>query len=235
MNVDRLRTSAERVLRVAWSDLPLSRTDVLADAAARLWWRHHDDSAEADFYRTSLAYACHQLDRATGDQSAYDALADVLHGRRVETVLDFGCGIGQVGYHLIDRGFIVDFADLDTPAFRICADYGAASHSNFVTLPEGLSQCPRYDAILLLDVLEHTPDPLDLWQHLAASHLSSQGVIAAIPTFGSSTEQGVRMRPEHLASNDRYWGSWTEQLRSAAGWTPVAEAAGATVYGRLDQ
>jgi SAM-dependent methyltransferase len=228
-----LRYATESVLKVPWHRLPLAGSQELADAAARLWWKVYGDRDEADFYRTSFSYALEQIDRASANQSGYAGLGNWLRTHGLQNILDYGCGVGQVGFYFSSLGFRVDFADLDTPAFRIgraYSDLAMGSDSHFITLPDDTFP-QRYDVILLLDVLEHVVKPLDLIEHLQMDALNPGGVIVAIPSFGSSELDGVRMRPQHLASNDVYWGNWNVQLQRELGLVTIATFNGTSVYG----
>lgn len=224
MNRELFREATEKILRIPWERIPLLGTDVLADCAARLWWDKHTDPVE--FYRTSFMYCCHQIDRATGSQDPWQWLADKAREAGHITVLDYGCGIGQVGWFFQEQGFQVKFDDLDSPAFAICKEYGRMLGYSEPTVES-------FDLILCFDVLEHVVDPVSTMTGLA-ERLSPEGWLVTLPTFGSSFhEDGTRMRPEHLAENDRYWGTWDLTVDREVPELRIKEARGGTrIYER---
>jgi len=94
-----------------------------------------------------------------------------------DSVLDYGAGIGKVFEPIFGRVDIkVSLADIDCPVFDFVKwKYGDKAH--FITV--GLDNKPLkavYTHIACLDVLEHIPDPLPVFEHLV-EHLAEGGYL----------------------------------------------------------
>jgi len=78
--------------------------------------------------------------------------------RRGQTVLDLGCGSGDVGAYLIEAGITVDGVEINEERAAI-----ARTRLRRVAVGRAGEQVtgldPRYDAALLIDVIEHIVDP----------------------------------------------------------------------------
>lgn len=75
------------------------------------------------------------------------------------TVLDYGCGPGHLVPHLLDAGFAVQGADIahDTMGSAVSLS-GRKNFLGFVTIDELLTQGAKFDAIFLIEVVEHLDD-----------------------------------------------------------------------------
>jgi 2-polyprenyl-3-methyl-5-hydroxy-6-metoxy-1,4-benzoquinol methylase len=75
------------------------------------------------------------------------------------TVLDYGCGPGHLLPHLLDAGFVVQGADItrETMGSAVTLD-GRKGFLGFATIDELLSAPQRFDAVFLLEVVEHLDD-----------------------------------------------------------------------------
>ncbi len=94
-------------------------------------------------------------------------------GRRV---LDVGCGSGELGHTLEQRGHHVTGVDRREPEFPL-SEFVEADISSGLPIEED----QPFDVILFADVLEHVPDPLALLRQ-AVSHLAPHGtVIVSLP------------------------------------------------------
>lgn len=102
------------------------------------------------------------------------------HVSTSEVLLDIGCGAGVLVAHLRRRGFECDGADLGQPA-RVIP--GAAGHlhlgQDVFALPEQYRR--RVTAILLLDVLEHLPDPAAFLRRCDEAFESARLVFLTVP------------------------------------------------------
>jgi GT2 family glycosyltransferase/2-polyprenyl-3-methyl-5-hydroxy-6-metoxy-1,4-benzoquinol methylase len=154
--------------------------DYLGDAYDRrkLWnyrreVEQEEESAanEREFFRTSEAYLYDLTVFAlSGTKLPYhgDLERIVPPGSRL---LDYGCGIGSDGLHLLQRGYDVEFADFDNPSARYLRwrlqrrGIAADVHDVERDVPSG------FDAVYCFDVIEHVDDPLaflaQLEQHAA--------------------------------------------------------------------
>lgn len=102
------------------------------------------------------------------------------HVSSSDVLLDIGCGAGVLVAHLRRRGFDCEGADLGKPA-RVIP--GAEGHlrlgQDVFELPETY-RC-RITAILLLDVLEHLPDPAAFLRRCDEAFASARLVFLTVP------------------------------------------------------
>ena len=108
--------------------------------------------------------------------SSHSQLLDMV-GPPKQRVLDIGCGKGELGHALSQRGHHVVGLDQYPPAEQLDAFYEA---NLFDGLPDEVIG-ERFDTILFADVLEHLPDPEVLLSQ-AAGLLSEGGkVLVSLP------------------------------------------------------
>jgi len=95
-------------------------------------------------------------------------LREYLGKYGIETVLDYGCGIGTQGLSLAEAGAEVTLMDIEGPVWDY-AQWRARKHGLFNKV-RWLPLAPMmddYDLILCIDVVGHVPDPFRLLQELA--------------------------------------------------------------------
>jgi len=101
-------------------------------------------------------------------------------------ILEIGCGIGTFSHWLMQLGFEVTATEL-SPAWRayISAKLGL-DVSDYApnTRPE---RAGRFDAVVMMDVLEHIPDPHSLFQALANELKKSGAFMAQLPAYMEKT------------------------------------------------
>jgi SAM-dependent methyltransferase len=130
-------------------------------------------------------------------------------------VLEIGCGRGVVVNELRERGVDcigVELAPVDVPpSLRTVINAG----TDFRNLPESLRA--SIDAILILDVLEHVPDPQIFLKEVQSSFPNAEFLISTVPA-----------RAELWSNYDEYYGHYVryscESLRTLiveSGYTPV--------------
>lgn len=91
-------------------------------------------------------------------------------------VLDVGCGQGELGHLLKQKGHYVQGVDWAPPKFEldafVQADIGAG-------LPKSISG--PFDVVILADVLEHMPEPLRLLQDVRERLAPGGAVLVSLP------------------------------------------------------
>ena len=161
-------------------------------------WRSQDrSSAEGirDFYTTSFGYIFTLLWLSSARYPIRDAAAvravEVMAGDKEFAILDYGCGLGNVGFSLASRGYQVTFADLDTLTFEFiewrCQKYSI--NADFITLPCDIQK--SFDMIICLEVLEHLRDPKELLENFSRM-LNCEGRMII------SESMGDRSNPLHV-------------------------------------
>lgn len=96
-------------------------------------------------------------DKTQAEYSSHALALQVLKKRQAQKVLDIGCGLGYVAARCEQSGMQVTGVDCVTPLPGSMTEFHAANLERD-TLPVSIT---GFDAILLLDVIEHLADPED--------------------------------------------------------------------------
>ena len=139
-------------------------------------------------------------------EASHRPFVEALRAHRTDgRLLDLGCALGFLLGVAREAGFEAYGLDLNEAAVADARrEFGDRVHAG--RLDDAAFPGVRFDAITLIDVLEHVPDPEALLETLAA-RLAPDGVIAAVlPDAGSVTARLFGRRwphynPEHLF----YW------------------------------
>ncbi|HEX6277844.1 MAG TPA: bifunctional glycosyltransferase/class I SAM-dependent methyltransferase [Polyangiaceae bacterium] len=100
-----------------------------------------------------------------------------LVGPSPRRVLDIGCGQGELGHALVQRGHTVTGIDYRPPHFPL-DEFIESDLSN--GLPP-ISVDRKFDVILLADVLEHLADPLSLLRQAVARLADGGSILVSLP------------------------------------------------------
>jgi len=131
-------------------------------------------------------------------------LADITSGKRV---LDIGCGNGELVAFLQEQGFDAMGIEPSVEAARNAMERGlsveAATLENFVGQDGWKNQ---FDAVVLLNVLEHAPDPKKVMSNLSGL-LKPDGIVCIrVPNDFSEIQQaaleGLGVEPWWIAYPD---------------------------------
>ena len=106
-----------------------------------------------DFYRDLSI-----IDEVANTFNKIENLLPTLNGE--ETFLDIGCGHGGVCSELINKGFNVSGIEINDEAINSLRSKGFKTYHRDITKPLNINN--NFDIILILDVLEHLFDPLQL-------------------------------------------------------------------------
>jgi len=150
-------------------------------------------------------------------------LAAIARHRPGGRLLDLGCALGVLLGVAREAGFDAYGLDLNAAAVADARrEFGDRAHAG--PLDDTAFPGVRFDAITLIDVLEHVPDPEALLETLA-SRLAPEGVIAAVlPDAGSLTARLFGRRwPHYNEEHLFYWSA--SNLRTflqERGWRVLA-------------
>ena len=121
-------------------------------------------------------------DKTEMSYSSHSVALNVLKVARPRTVLDIGCGPGHVASRCRDLGIRVTGIDLHQPPAAVVSEFHATDLEHD-SLPADVWD---YDAVLLLDVIEHLADPEKFL--LAQRHgLRARPSVGNAPLFVIST------------------------------------------------
>jgi 2-polyprenyl-3-methyl-5-hydroxy-6-metoxy-1,4-benzoquinol methylase len=110
-----------------------------------------------------------ERERVWLQETLYDDIAAQFtsHGKG-QRVLDIGCGLGDLLQWLDERGFDVRGLEPNEQAARLACERGldvsTVSVNELVTQPGGGSA--PFDAVVLLHVLEHVPNPAEMLREI---------------------------------------------------------------------
>ena len=96
-------------------------------------------------------------DKTQAEYSSHALALNVLQKHHARKVLDIGCGLGHVASRCEQSGMQVTGIDCVTPLPKTMTEFHSVNLEHD-TLPVSISQ---FDAMLLLDVIEHLADPED--------------------------------------------------------------------------
>jgi SAM-dependent methyltransferase len=127
-------------------------------------------------------------------------------------ILDIGCGRGVVVKSLREAGFNCE--GVEPSAVQPLAGVSGYVRSGLHAFDLPASERERYDTVLLLDVIEHLPDPFELLGRLTGSFPALSTVIVTVPA-----------RQELWSSYDEYFGHYRRysmpmllELATRLGW-----------------
>lgn len=110
----------------------------------------------------------------------FDYLFDVLYSQKPEKVLEVGCGAGKFIFALADRFPETHFTgiDISTQAISKAKAFNQSDKIEFLIADAGeMNLMPdSFDAIIMLDVLEHVPNPQKVIQD-CSSFLKRGGLL----------------------------------------------------------
>jgi SAM-dependent methyltransferase len=188
-------------------------------------WLGESPKSEAEveqFYRTTWSYI---FDLVVVQRLAERRLwrrraVEVLKGHSVQTVLDFGGGIGEDGLAFEQAGMT---AVVYEPG-EVTAEFARARlarEGSQVKVVSRLEDCPVADAVFSTEVLEHLPRPMEAVR-VMRGQLRSGGLLMVTHSF----ELVGDAYPSHLPSNEEYAVGFVERVQDlgfrAKGTVPLA-------------
>ncbi len=163
---------------------------------------------DAAFYDDTFDKADHWKAHYTRSRyyPLWTVVADRLKSKGASSILDIGCGPGQVACLMRDTPGIKRYLGLDFSAKRIaqakkvCCDFDFANADVFKT---DLIETANYDAALVMEFLEHINEDLAVLKRIK----SGTYVLATVPNFGAP--QHVRFFETIESVKSRYEGCFT--------------------------
>lgn len=185
--------------------LPPPKTLVWDETTLSRFWAFHSQFSENYFShqqgKSLVAYAKRQLPDGA-------------------TVLDYGCGPGHLLPHLLDAGFVVQGADItrDTIGSAVSLN-GQKNFLGFATIDELLAEGTKFDAIFLIEVVEHL-DEHWLTKTLDQVHalLKKGGTLIATTPNEENLEDNMVYCPvsNTIFHRWQHMQSWSESTLAAA-------------------
>jgi SAM-dependent methyltransferase len=176
------------------------------------YYRRNDPEAFARGYYDHLIHGCTNLDRwggesdegrFAGESSLYGRVSgdpQGVHRMALEMAgdarraMDVGCGAGQVGALLKERGCYVVGVEPDPNAAALAREVLDEVVVDRVECFHREDLVGTFDTIMLLDVLEHVPDPLLALANLRKYITDGGGMIISIPNIGNWTVRKMVLR-----------------------------------------
>jgi 2-polyprenyl-3-methyl-5-hydroxy-6-metoxy-1,4-benzoquinol methylase len=154
------------------------------------------------------------------------AILDVLYRRCPQggwgNILDIGCGDGLFFDKLLEFGHV---EGIETSANIVTSD-GPHRHRIYVRpFDKDFQPGKQYSLILMLDVLEHVSNPVDVLRHALNLLTSSGRILITVPAFNAlwtnqdvvnqhftrytkETLRNVAEKAGMLIEDERYWFQW---------------------------
>jgi 2-polyprenyl-3-methyl-5-hydroxy-6-metoxy-1,4-benzoquinol methylase len=153
----------------------------------RLLQGGEERKAELDWLRSTL-YA-----------DVDDALARGLGNRR-GVLLDVGCGTGDFLGYAGEKGWRAEGVEPSRLACERARSLGLqVSNESFAAFASGSDRQERYEALVLLNVLEHVPDPVRWVEDCHALLAPGEGLLAVAVPNDFSALQAAAAQALHLA------------------------------------
>lgn len=131
-----------------------------------------------------------------------DLVSDALAGQDGASVLDVGCGRGELLRALSSRGLACSGVDFDETCVAIAGQWGDTQQSSIEELPDRFGD-DSFDLVVLSHVLEHTHDPGAAIAVLR--RITRRYIALAVPNLASSTSffQAARHAPRYVNQGHR--------------------------------
>jgi len=165
-----------------------------------------------DAYENIASYKTHYT--TSGYYPTWTVIMDRMMRHNVESVLDVGCGPGQMACLMRDCG-VKSYIGIDFSAVCVdmarnaCPEYSFYCADVFTT---DLFDSQDYDCVTILEVLEHVEEDLSVLKSVK----SGKRVIASVPSFNSKGH--VRQFSSVKEVQDRY-----SHLLERASVTPIRQ------------
>jgi ubiquinone/menaquinone biosynthesis C-methylase UbiE len=159
-----------------------------------------------DDMQQAMAYA--QADFSSSNQMFVDDLVE-SYGSRLGTVLDIGCGPGDIPIRLARAKSSVYVIAVDASEVMVSLAHEAAETTNLLQrvrvvrgrIPGLRLRAGGFDAIVSKDLLHHLPDPMVLWEEI--KRLGRPGVVVYVmDLFRPETQEAARQIVESVSGGE---------------------------------
>ncbi|MEX0896396.1 MAG: methyltransferase domain-containing protein [Patescibacteria group bacterium] len=130
------------------------------------------DEQIANFYKKNIDYISNLVIwHESGDRSITDDLLKKLVNKyNIQSVIDFGCGVGTDGIRFEKLGLDVAYVDYDCPSIDFLKWRIQKNNLKGVIYNvETDFEYPSHDLFWAIDVLEHLPDPIKIIEQIPQS------------------------------------------------------------------
>jgi SAM-dependent methyltransferase len=159
-----------------------------------------------DDAQQAMAYA--QADFSSSNQMFVDGLIEA-YASRLGTVLDIGCGPGDVPIRLARAQASAYVIAVDASEVMVCLAHEAAEQADLLRrvrvvhgrIPGLRLRQGGFDAIVSKDLLHHLPDPMALWDEV--KRLGRPGTaVYVMDLFRPESEEAAKQIVESVSANE---------------------------------
>lgn len=156
-----------------------------------------ENANSSQLFPTATALQSPFYDKFYYDHRRDDAIA--LLGPEAESVLSVGCGWGATEEALIEVGKRVVGIPLDVGIGAVAAEKGVTVTPPDMDAALKMLEGQVFDALLILDVLQHLPDPVESLRRFVTLLAPGGVLVASVPNLGH-----VSIRKQSLLGEPRY-------------------------------
>lgn len=159
-----------------------------------------------DDEQQAVAYA--KADFSSSNQMFVDGLVDA-YGAKLGTVLDLGCGPGDIALRLARAKSSIYVIAVDASEAMVYLAHDAAEAADLLRrvrvvrgrIPGLRLRAGGFDAIISKDLLHHLPEPMVLWEEI--KRLGRPGaVVYVMDLFRPESEEAARRIVETVSANE---------------------------------
>ncbi|MCK5096191.1 MAG: class I SAM-dependent methyltransferase [Candidatus Pacebacteria bacterium] len=163
-------------------------------------------------YTTRLMLAYNRVD-------FFADYVDILKERNITTVLDYGCGVSDIGILLAKKGCFVSLVDLDLPKLSF-----TKKRFGLRGLPVTVYQCQdteslveissKFDLIIATEIIEHFRYPIKMIDYFH-DHLNNNGLLYLSLGKTFERESGGDHLDEafHEGKSQEYWKNFRSKFK----------------------